>query len=178
VDIIKKVTKDAERLLKTLRAKYYIELPSGEQIWHDLDGYELRESEAEEKPARKKRSNRTGLPFGALVAYYKPYLEKCQNVGDVVEIPFGSFDPEYLRGAVAAHCTTTWGKGTYTSVMNRTTQHVEVMRMASATAPKRKAKTEAATKMNGNGHSKFHSVGHGMDALKNLQFDDGETARQ
>lgn len=175
MDIIKKVTKDAERLLKSLRANYFIELPNGDQIWHGLEGYELRPSEEEEKPQRKKRETRTGLPFGAISGYYRPFLDKCKQPGDVAEIPFGQFEPEHLRGAIAAYCSTYWGKGTYTSVTNRVKKQVEVMRTSASQAKEHKPKTEGHSKVNGSPPpSKFRTVGHGMDALQNLQFDDPE----
>lgn len=186
MDIIKKVTKDAERLLKSLRAKYYIELPDGAQIWHELEGYELVESQPDE-PERKRRANRTGKPFGATVAYYKPFLEDAKKAGDIAVIPFSDFNPEYLRGAICAHCTQFWGKGTYTSVMNRAKGQVEVMRLRDASQdahPNGKlsksqekriaAQAQPETKATGGGTSKFRTVGHGMDALASLQFDDPE----
>lgn len=171
MDIIKKVTKDAERLLKSLKAKYYIELPTGEQIWHDLDGYELVPSEPE-KPARKKREMRSGQPFGAVTAYFRPYLEKCKSLGDIAEIPFSGYNPDHLRSAIAAHCSAHWGKGTYSSYLNREKKQIEVMR-TDASKPKapRKDKVQGQSKVNGQG-AKFHTVGHGLDALKHLEFDD------
>lgn len=175
MDIIKKVTKDAERLLKSLRAKYYIELPDGSQIWHDLEGYELVEAQQEE-PVRKKRTNRTGKPFGSLVAYYKPFLDGAKKAGDIVEIPFSDFNPDYLRGAICAHCTQFWGKGTYTSVMNKPKGQVEVMRLRDAAQDvhpdgKKGQAATVETKTTGGGTSKFRSLGHGMDALGGLHFE-------
>lgn len=187
MDILKKVTKDAERLLKSLRARYYIELPDGAQIWHGLEGFELVEAQPEEKEARKPRTTRTGAPFGALVAYYKPYLDQCTKTGDVAEIPFGDFkdNPEHLRGAIAAHCTQCWGKGTYKSVMNRVKGQVEVLRLQDAAKDRfpdgRMSKSKSVgeqppgavteAKATGGGTSKFRTVGHGLDALGGLHFE-------
>ena len=174
MDVIKKTVKDAERLLKAVRANYYIELPTGEEISHGLDGYEVRQVE-QVKPERKKRTNRTGAPYGSLVEYYRPILDQCKNVGDVALIPFGGYQPEYLRGAICAHCTVQWGKGSYTSVMNRDEKRVEVLR-TKVVVPKAPATKQEPTKANGGG--KFRSVGHGMDALQNLSFDDEHQTRQ
>lgn len=178
MDIIKKVTKDAERLLKSLRAKYYIELPTGEQIWHDLDGYELVPAQAEEKPQRKKREMRSGREYGELTAYFRPFLEKCAKVGDVVEIPTSKYDLHELHAAVSAYCSVHWGKGTYRSITNKVKGQVEVMRTSPTTVVKKdKVQAESKVNVNGNGaltQGKFRSVGHGMDALQNLKFDDEE----
>jgi hypothetical protein len=188
VDIIKKVTKDAERLLKSLKAKYYIELPTGEQIWHDLEGYELRPVE-EVKPQRKKRVSRAG-PYGSITAYFRPMLDKCADVGDIAIVPFGNLDPTILRSAIAAHCSAHWGKGTYTSTTNREKKQVEIMRTAPNRADALHAKRaesklhsvngKAANEdLRNDGKSKFRPLGHGMDALANLRFDDegGEERR-
>jgi hypothetical protein len=172
MDIIKKVTKDAERLLKSLKANYYIELPTGEEISHGLDGYELVQTE-EEKPQRKKREMRSGQPFGAQAKYFRPFLENCKALGDVAVVPLADWDGHILRSSIAAHCSTYWGKGTYVTTLNREKKQVEVMRTApnSLKAKGAKSKIEAQSKVNG-AQPKWHSAGHGMDALKNLEFDD------
>lgn len=182
MDIIKKTIKDAERLLKAVRANYYIELPTGEEISCGLDGYEIVPVQEEEKPKAKKRTFRSGLPFGSVAAHYRPYLEKCANVGDIAEIPVGEFNADHLRAAVCAYCTHFWGKGTYTSVLNKVKNQIEVLRTAPNTVESATTRNQAKaanderkaggeSKVNG-GRGKFHTVGHGMDALSNLRFDD------
>jgi hypothetical protein len=176
MDIIKKVRLDAERKLKSLRASYYIKLSTGEEYSHGMDGYEVKKKEATKpaEPEKAPRVTRTGAPFGALIAYYKPYLEGITKAGDIAEIPFGDYkdNPEYLRGAISAYCTQSWGRGTYTSVMNRIKGQVEVLRLkdASDEPPADKA-TATEAKTTGGGTNKFRTVGHGMDALSSLHLD-------
>jgi hypothetical protein len=182
MDIIKKVTKNAERLLKSLKANYYIELPTGEEISHGLDGFELVPSE-EEKPQRKKREMRSGQPFGAQAKYFRPFLENCKAPGDVAVVPLADWDGHILRSSIAAHCSTYWGKATYVTTLNREKKQVEVMRTAPNSlkakgAKGAKSKIEAQSKVNGSQEPKFKSLGHGMDALRNLEFDDEHHAQR
>lgn len=171
MDIIKKVTQDAERLLKSLKAEYYIKLPTGTVVRHGFDNQELvkKAKAVEAAPVKQKKERQAshGKPWGALSAHFVPHLAKCKQAGDIAEIPFGDFDGAVLRGSVAAWCSHEWGKNTYTTTVNRVRGRVEVMRTAD---PKPAA---PAAKVNGQaGDHKFRSLGHGLDALGSLSFDD------
>jgi V8-like Glu-specific endopeptidase len=78
--------------------------------------------------ARKiKRSSRLGLPFGTLRDHVVPYVNGMEP-GDLVEIPYGDYPPENVRSNACAWATTAWGRGTYTSTVNRKTKNVELYR--------------------------------------------------
>lgn len=66
-------------------------------------------------------------PFGAVRDYVMPFLESLKH-DQIVSIPVNNFDAESLRGNVCAWCTITWGKGTYSTTLNREAQTVEVYR--------------------------------------------------
>lgn len=66
-------------------------------------------------------------PFGAVRNHVLPYLDSLEPDG-IVSIPFGEFEPEALRGNACAWATTRWGKGSYSTTVNRDKQTVEVYR--------------------------------------------------
>jgi hypothetical protein len=74
-----------------------------------------------------KRSSRLGLPFGTLRSHVVPYINGMEP-GDLVEIPCANFPEENVRSNACAWATTTWGRGTYTSTVNRKTGCVELYR--------------------------------------------------
>jgi hypothetical protein len=81
-----------------------------------------------EVAARKlKRSSKLGLPFGTLRSHVVPYITGMEP-GDLVEIPCVNYPPENIRSNACAWATTAWGRGTYTSTVNRKTKNVELYR--------------------------------------------------
>lgn len=74
-----------------------------------------------------KRSRRgPQYPRGMTRDHYAPYF-KGIKVGDVIQIPFGNFDPVVLAANVSAACVHSFGKGNATIHKNMTTKMVEVM---------------------------------------------------
>lgn len=74
-----------------------------------------------------KRSRRgPQYPRGMTRDHYAPYF-KGIKVGDVIQIPFGNFDPVVLAANVSAACVHSFGKGNCTSYRNNKTQCIEVM---------------------------------------------------
>jgi hypothetical protein len=51
---------------------------------------------------------------------------------DLVQIPVGAFEAGRLQSSVAARATSRWGKGTYTCVVSRDKQFVELWRLPTA----------------------------------------------
>jgi hypothetical protein len=181
MDILTKTAKDAARLCKAIRAQYYIKLPTGEEFSGGLEGFEVvkkvdavavpvKAVKAAAKKAEPKRTRKLRRPFGAITNYFRPFLDGCANVGDVAVIPGGDFNLVELRSAIAAYCSTKWGNATHTSTMNREKNQIEVLR----TAVKPAAAEKPASKVNGAEKpmraSKYRSVGHGLDSLKELHF--------
>lgn len=66
-------------------------------------------------------------PFGAVRDYVVPFLDALKP-DEIVSIPFNQFEPESLRGNACAWATTKWGKGTYSTTVNRDAQTVEIYR--------------------------------------------------
>lgn len=58
--------------------------------------------------------------------HYAPYF-KGIKIGDVIQIPFGNFDPVVLAANVSATCVHSFGKGNATIHKNMTTKKIEVM---------------------------------------------------
>jgi len=94
----------------------------------DLGTVELRPEEA--TPTRAKRSE-SATPWGSLSTHYLPYMENMEP-DDLVQIPVGNFEAGRLQSSVAARATSRWGKGTYTCVVSRDRQFVELWRLPTA----------------------------------------------
>ena len=79
------------------------------------------------KPQRQ-RTRQSKLPYGTLVTYYLPFIKDLQP-DDLVQIPVGDFDAHALQGAISAHSTKLWGKGSASCVMNTDKTLLEVWRL-------------------------------------------------
>lgn len=66
-------------------------------------------------------------PMGVVRDYVLPYLNSLEP-DDIVSIPVANFDAESLRGNVCAWATINWGKGSYSTTVNREAQTVEIYR--------------------------------------------------
>ena len=77
----------------------------------------------------KRRTRNLKYPMGSVCQHYKPYVADLQ-VGKIVEVPFGKFDAEPLRSGIASFCSNVWGNGSAMTVINRSKQCVEVLRVA------------------------------------------------
>ncbi len=77
----------------------------------------------------KHRTRKLKYPMGSVCRHYKPYVADLQ-IGKIAEVPFGNFDPEPLRSGIASFCSNTWGNGSAMTVINRSKQCVEVLRIA------------------------------------------------
>jgi hypothetical protein len=82
-----------------------------------------------EKPVDKKpRYYQQGdVPYGFMKDYVLKYLTPLQP-NEVVEIPYPPHDSETVRSNAGAYASKMWGKGTYTSTVNRAKQVVEIYR--------------------------------------------------
>lgn len=76
----------------------------------------------------KRRTRSASLhPMGAVRDYVLPFITTL-SPDEIVSIPFNKFDAESLRGNVCAWATTKWGKGSYSTTVNREAQTVEIYR--------------------------------------------------
>jgi len=87
--------------------------------------------QAEEEPATRAKRSASATPWGSLSTHYLPYMENMEP-DDLVQIPVGAFEAGRLQSSVAARATSRWGKGTYTCVVSRDKQFVELWRLPTA----------------------------------------------
>lgn len=90
------------------------------------DGTEYGALEVQTKKEMKRRSPL--LPRGTLSNHYVPYVENLQ-AGEVVSIPLTGFDPEAIRSSLASWAHAHWGSKGATSMVNKQTNHLEVLRL-------------------------------------------------
>jgi hypothetical protein len=104
--------------LKGLGAQYKIILQDGTE-YGDLHV----------KPADKPRTRAISLhPWGALKDHYMPYV-KDMEPGGAGKIPFGVFEPDNLRGSLAAWCNKHWGAGASITSIDRGNKVIEIIRL-------------------------------------------------
>ena len=77
---------------------------------------------------KRQRTRQSKLPYGTLVTYYLPFIKDLEPDG-LVQIPVGDFDAHALQGAISAHSTKLWGKGSASCVMNTDKTLLEVWRL-------------------------------------------------
>ena len=115
-----------ERAIKDLETLQRRELLSFKIYTADGDEYGDMEMIAEEeKPAKR----RLLYPHGEVRQYYMNYVGTLKP-DEIVSIPFGNYDAESIRGNLCAWATTVWGKGSYTSTVNRDKSTVDIYRHA------------------------------------------------
>ena len=79
------------------------------------------------KPYKEKGGKRNfRYERGETRRYYMPMLAKAK-IGDVIEIPFGKFDPGVLCSNVSAACSHMYGKGNTTVFNNKAKGVLEVL---------------------------------------------------
>lgn len=66
-------------------------------------------------------------PFGAVRDYVMPYITALKP-DEIASVPFGAYESESLRGNMCAWATVHWGKGSYSTTVNREAQTVEIYR--------------------------------------------------
>ena len=118
--IIFSVIEQATMKLRATKCAYKIMLPNGTVIEHD--GHKFNPPKSEKKRVKK-------YVHGELKQHYWAYVKDLE-VGDVAEIPLtNEFDGPTLQGAVSAQLGHEWGKGTYSTSVNKSTRMLEVIRL-------------------------------------------------
>ena len=80
------------------------------------------------KPVKpKKRASPIGLKYGEMRDFVVPQIQDLAR-GDITSIKCGDFPPDIVRSNICAWATVRWGKGTYTTTINRNTKDVEIYR--------------------------------------------------
>ncbi len=75
---------------------------------------------------RKKRGPLT-YPMGTLRNHYLPFIKDMLD-DSVGEVPIDSFEMEALRSSLCAHLSTHWGKGSYSTTIDRENNSIIVHR--------------------------------------------------
>lgn len=114
----KVVLEKAVRLLDSLKVDYAIVVS---------DELSLIKGDIQILGKQKKRTRTKTVPYGTYSTLFKSHGVDDMEVGDVIAIPFGSFDPIVVRKTASAHCANRWGNGS--SVTSITGDVVEVMRV-------------------------------------------------
>ena len=116
--IVTKTIARAIEMLTASGAKFKVISPNGD---------EFGELEVAQQVERKKNFK---FKHGFLLSIYLPHVENLQ-AGEVAQIPVreDGVALEDVRGAACAWMTTHWGKGTYTTGIDKTFNTVEVLRI-------------------------------------------------
>jgi len=77
---------------------------------------------------RKKRGPLT-YPMGTLRNHYLPFIKDMLD-DSVGEVPIDSFEMEALRSSLCAHLSTHWGKGSYSTTIDRENNSIIVHRFS------------------------------------------------
>lgn len=117
LDIQKVAIKNLVAMLDNAGAQYKIILD---------DGTEYGELQVQAKKEMKRKSSL--LPRGTLTNHYTPYVSNMK-VGEVTSIPFTGLDAESLRSSLSSWIFQHWGASAGTTMINKKTGHLEVLRL-------------------------------------------------
>jgi hypothetical protein len=92
----------------------------------NLGTVEMNEAEEETPPKR-----RLTQPYGTVTGYIRPLIEDMQ-LDELRQIPVGDFEAGRLQSCIAAWASAHWGKGSYTCVVGRDKQSLEIWRLPTA----------------------------------------------
>lgn len=91
----------------------------------DSDGNKHGDLEVVHK-SRKKRGP-LHYPMGTLRNHYLPFIKHMTD-DSVSEVPIEDFDMETLRSSLCAYMSTNWGKGSYSTTIDRENNSIIVHR--------------------------------------------------
>ena len=122
--VFQKILKSAVLGLLQLQSKGLVQFKviCGENEWGKLEV-------VKEKPKNKKtRYYYEGdVSYGFMKEYVLKYLTDLQP-NEVAEIPYPPHDPEIVRANAGAYAFKMWGKGSYTTSLNKEKHVVELYR--------------------------------------------------
>jgi hypothetical protein len=122
--VFQKILRSSVTGLLQLHSKGLIQFKviCGEKEWGDLEV--VKEKPVEKKPRYYEQS---GTPYGFMKEYVLKYLADLQP-NEVAEIPYPPYDYEVVRSNAGAYASKLWGKGAYTTVINKDKQVIEIYR--------------------------------------------------
>lgn len=122
--VFQKILKSAVIGLLQLQGKGLVQFKViyGENEWGTLEV-------VKEKPVDKKPRyyHQNDVHFGFMREYVLKYLTDLQP-NDVIEIPYPPHDYEVVRSNAGAYASKLWGRGTYTTTVNKEKQVIEIYR--------------------------------------------------
>lgn len=120
--MLERAVKDLETLRRKGLVNYKVLTSDGEEF----GDIELMEVDVEEDKPRKRASL---YPHGEIRRYILGYVEAL-DLDEIMSIPIKDYPEEHIRGNLCAWATTVWGKGSYTSTINREKHTVDIYRHA------------------------------------------------
>jgi hypothetical protein len=105
-----------DRITETLAnmdCNYAITLPDGEEVTNIISA----------EPRRK----RSLYALGEQREYIKNFLSEVEP-GQFAEVPFDKWPSANIQGGISAYCRALWGRGTFTTSINRANKTIEVLR--------------------------------------------------
>ena len=122
--VFQKILKSSVVGLLQLQGKGFVQFKviCGEKEWGDLEV--MKEKPVEKKP---RYYHQNDVPYGFMKEYVLKYLKELQP-NDVVEIPYPPHDYEVVRSNATSYASKFWGKGSYTTTVNKEKQVIEIYR--------------------------------------------------
>lgn len=114
--VVTQTIEKAVRLLEATGCEYKIIATTGEQYGRL------------EVVTKKHRTRNLSRPYGELTKYFEKFVKYDSAIGDVIEVPVGTYPAEDIRSGVCAKLSAVWGKGTYVSVIEG--DRVQILRTA------------------------------------------------
>ncbi len=82
---------------------------------------------------KRKKRGPLHYPMGTLRNHYLPFIKDMTD-DTVGEVPIDEFDMETLRSSLCAYMSTNWGKGSYSTTIDRENNSIIVHRYSKQTA--------------------------------------------
>ena len=122
--VFQKILKGSITGLLQLQSKGFVQFKviCGDKEWGDLEV--MKEKPVDKKP---RYYHQNDVPYGFMREYVLKYLTDLQP-NDVVEVPYPPHDYEVVRSNAGAYASKLWGRGTYTTTVNKEKQVIEIYR--------------------------------------------------
>lgn len=117
--MLERAVKDLEALQRRELINFKIFTADGEEFG-DMEMVDVEEKATKAAPL---------YPRGELRHYVLSYVEGL-DYDEIISIPLKEYPAEHVRGNLCAWATTVWGKGSYTSTINRDKNTCDIYRHA------------------------------------------------
>ena len=122
--VFQKILKGSITGLLQLQGKGLVQFKviCGDKEWGDLEV--MKEKPVEKKPRYYQQGD---VQYGFMREYVLKYLTDLPP-NEVTEIPYPPHDYEVVRSNAGAYASKLWGRGTYTTTVNKDKQVIEMYR--------------------------------------------------